>query len=103
MHFSVYIKEPDEEYKLKAIPFKRLTPEFRKILKSTSFFQYGIPYKNLIAYFACKDKQNAKLNVHLFGQPIYGAIIFTGCSVDGGEIRDVTAEDVKTINNYLLA
>ena len=102
MHFAVYIKEPGEEYKLKAIPFKRLTPEFRKILKTTSFFQYGIPYKNLVAYFAQKDERSAKYNVALFGQPIYGPIIFTGCSVDGGEIRDVTLNDVDVINKYLI-
>lgn len=100
---TVFIKEPNKEFNVKALPFKRLTSEFRKLLKSTAFFQYGVPYANLVAYFARKDERNAQFNVKFFGQPIYGTIIFTGCSVDGGEIRNVNAEDVKTINTLITA
>ena len=98
---TVFIKEPNKEFTVKALPFKRLTPEFRKLLKSTSFFQYGIPYENLVAYFARKENREP-FNVKFFGQPIYGTIIFTGCSLDGGEIRDVTSNDVDVINKYLI-
>ena len=97
---TVFIKEPNKEFTVKALPFKRLTPEFRKLLKSTSFFQYGVPYANLVAYFAYKENREP-FNVKFFGQPIYGTIIFTGCSLDGGEIRNVNANDVKTINNLI--
>lgn len=102
MNVTVYKKEPGKNFELVSIPFKRLTPEFRKTLKSTSFFQYGVPYLNLVAYFARKDERSAKYNVSFYGQPIYGAIIFTGCDVTGGEIRDVTSEDVEIINSSLL-
>ena len=101
MNVTVYIKQPGKKAELVSIPYKRLTPVFRKTLKTTSFFQYGMPYVNLIAYFARKDERNAPLNVYFYGQPIYGAIIFTGCNVTGEEIRDVTRDDVSLINTAL--
>ena len=101
MKFTIFIKEPKKEFEVKAIEFKRLTPEFRKLLKSTAFFQYGIPNVNLIAYFAKKNESEAPFNVYLYGIPIYGTIIFTGCDLTGGEIRNVNGNDVKIINHFI--
>lgn len=92
---TILIKEPNKTFKLCNVHKKTISTEIETILKNKAFFVYNVPYVNLIACYTMENFTKSLFNVYFLGQPIYGPLIFVGCSPDGGNIRNINEDDTE--------